>query len=83
MPLVRSDNDIPTIIHKDYKEMGNIFEMFVKFSEKIHCLRATEMNLKVKYHEENNKAKRNLFLGNEAQLAKLLLSKKDEIVELT
>lgn len=80
MPLIRSDNDIPTILHEDYKEVGNIFEMFVKFSEKLHCMRATEMNLKLKYHEENDK--KNLFLGNEAQLAKLLLSKKDEIVEL-
>lgn len=82
MPLVRSDNDIPSILHEEYKEMGNIFETFVKFSENIHCMRATEMNLKIKYHEENDTAKHNLFLANEAQLAKLLLSKKDDIIEL-
>ncbi|KAJ8975470.1 hypothetical protein NQ317_019798 [Molorchus minor] len=58
------------------------FEMFVKYSDNLHCMRATEMNLKVIYHEESDKTRNNWFLGNEAELAKLLLTKRDEIIEL-
>ncbi|KAJ8928907.1 hypothetical protein NQ314_018478 [Rhamnusium bicolor] len=83
MPLIRIDNDITKILDDEYREVGNIFEMFVKFYDKLHCMRATEMNLKIKYHEEVDKQRHNLFLGNEAQLAKLLLTKKDDVIELS
>ncbi|CAH1118707.1 unnamed protein product [Phaedon cochleariae] len=74
MPLVRTDNDISNVIDEDHRNTGNIFEMFLKFSENLHCMRATEMNLRIKYHEEKCPSRRNLFLGTENQLAKLLLT---------
>ncbi|KAJ8928906.1 hypothetical protein NQ314_018477, partial [Rhamnusium bicolor] len=83
MPLIRIDNDITKILNDEYTEVGNIFEMFVKFYDKLHCMRASEMNLKIKYHEEVDKQRHNLFLGNEAQLAKLLLTKRDDVIELS
>ncbi|XP_050503243.1 chondroitin sulfate glucuronyltransferase [Diabrotica virgifera virgifera] len=81
IPLIRIDNDITKILDEEHKDIGNVFEMFLKYHEKLHCMRATEMNLKIKYHEEKNLKKRNLFLGSEAQLAKVLLQK-DKITEL-
>lgn len=54
--------------------------MFVKFHSDLHCMRATEMNLKVRYHDDIDR--KNMFLGNTVQLAKLLLSKEDQIWEL-
>lgn len=56
--------------------------MFVQFGGDIHNMRATESNLKVKYHEENDPKKENWFLGNKAQLAALILSKKSQISEI-
>lgn len=82
IPLIRIDNDITKIIDEDHRNIGNLLEMFVKFHDTIHCMRATEMNLKIKYHEETDLARKNLFLGNEAQLAKFLLQK-NIIPELT
>ncbi|KAJ8951127.1 hypothetical protein NQ318_021571 [Aromia moschata] len=82
MPLIRTDNDIVSILGDEHKNVGNLFEMFVKYTDTLHCMRATEMSLKVVYHEENDKTRKNLFLGNEAELAKLLLTKRDEIIEL-
>lgn len=77
---MRVDNDISKILDEDHKTIGNIFEMFLKHNTNLHCMRATEMNLKVKYHDEFNR--KNMFLGNTGQLAKLLLSKEDEIWEV-
>nr|XP_023018650.1 chondroitin sulfate synthase 2 [Leptinotarsa decemlineata] len=82
MPLVRIDNDIGNIIDEDHKNVGNIFNMFIKFNDKLHCLRAPEMNLKIKYHEEMDLEKHNYFLGNEAQLAKIILTKQNQISEI-
>jgi len=45
-------------------------------------MRATEMNLKVLYHFEKSVDRVNKFYGNEAQLAKLLLTKQEMIPEL-
>lgn len=77
---MRVDNDISKILDDDHKNLGNIFEMFVKHHTDLHCMRATEMNLKVKYHNELNR--KNMFEGNTGQLAKLLLSKEDDIWEV-
>ncbi|XP_050316001.1 chondroitin sulfate glucuronyltransferase [Anthonomus grandis grandis] len=73
VPLVRVDNDISKLI--DIKHTGNIFEMFIKHGGDVHCMRATEMNLKVFYHEEQDENRVNKFYGVDAQLAKLLLTK--------
>ncbi|XP_056637395.1 chondroitin sulfate synthase 2 [Diorhabda sublineata] len=75
IPLIRIDNDISKIIDEDHRNIGNLLEMFVKFHNKLHCMRATEMNLKIKYREETDLARKNLFLGNGVQLAKFLLQK--------
>ncbi|KAG5891796.1 hypothetical protein JTB14_006188 [Gonioctena quinquepunctata] len=82
IPLMRIDNDIVNILDDDYRNVGNIFEMFIKYHDMLHCLRATEMNLKIKYHEEKDLHKKNLFFGNEAQLAKLLLTKQEQVPEI-
>ncbi|CAH0548750.1 unnamed protein product [Brassicogethes aeneus] len=77
IPLMRIDNDISKIIDEDTKNTGNIFEMFLKHHKTLHCMRATEMNLKVIYHDETQLQSKNLFLGNNAQLAKIILNKKE------
>lgn len=70
------DYDIIKLINSKQKRNGNILDMFLKYSENMHCMRATEPNLKVKYHDEVDESKSNWFLGNTAQLATLLLNKK-------
>lgn len=80
VPLMRVDNDISNILNSDHKNVGNVFEMFVKYHSKLHCMRATEMNLKIHYHDDYKG--KNMFLGNSVQLAKILLSKEDEIWEV-
>ncbi|CAG9768082.1 unnamed protein product [Ceutorhynchus assimilis] len=80
IPLIRSDNDLSKLVQKNTR--SNIFEMFLSYGEDIHCMRATEMNLKVFYHPETDQNKLNKFYGNEAQLAKLLLNKQSYIPEL-
>lgn len=77
---MRVDNDISNILNNDHKDVGNVFEMFVKYHSKLHCMRATEMNLKINYHDDFKG--KNMFLGNSVQLSKLLLSKEDEIWEV-
>lgn len=57
--------------------------MFVRHGgDDLHCMRATEPSLRVKYHEEMDAKRENLFLGNKAQLAALILSKKEQISEI-
>lgn len=56
--------------------------MFVRFGGDLHNMRATESNLRVKYHEEIDPRRENIFLGNKAQLAALILSKKEQISEI-
>lgn len=80
IPLMRIDNDISRLLNGDHKDIGNVFEMFVKHGANLHCMRATEFNLRVKYHDEFQK--KNMFLGNTGQLAKLLLTKEDVIWEI-
>lgn len=82
VPLIRVDNDISKILDETAKDKGNIFEMFVQHGGDLHCMRATEMNLKILYHFERDENRKNKFYGNEAQLAKLLLTKQDSIPEL-
>ncbi|KAF2882280.1 hypothetical protein ILUMI_23900 [Ignelater luminosus] len=78
IPIIRTDNDIVQIIHN--KNSGNIFELFMKHSDNLHCMRATEKELKIKYYEEtNNDEQENLFFGTKAQLAKLLLNNQDKM----
>ncbi|XP_022905297.1 chondroitin sulfate glucuronyltransferase [Onthophagus taurus] len=74
LPIVRVDEDLINIIDEDHKRVGNIYEMFLEFSEdQIHNMRATDAALFVRYHEK--KDRNNLFLGNKAQLAKVILDK--------
>lgn len=82
IPIIKSDNDITKILDAVYKSEGNIFEMFVRFGGDLHSMRATEPNLKIKYHEATDPGRENLFLGNKGQLATLILSKKSEISEI-
>lgn len=82
MPLIKTDNDINRILSDKIKKEGNIFEMFVKYSDNLHCMRATEPSLKIKYHEETTEGRCNLFLGSTAQLATLIFSKRDKILEM-
>lgn len=82
LPIVKSDNDIIKILDETHRNIGNVFEMFVRFGGDLHNMRATEPNLRVKYHEETDARRENLFLANKGQLATLILSKKLEISEI-
>ncbi|VEN42805.1 unnamed protein product [Callosobruchus maculatus] len=77
IPLIRIDNDISKLLDEDIIHTGNIFEMFIKYHEKLHCMRATEFSLKIKYHELSERNRVNLFYGNRVQLAKTLMTKKE------
>lgn len=81
LPLTRVDNDITALLDDDIKNTGNIFEMFVNYYETLHCMRATEMNLRVLYHDEKNLTRSNWFIGSEMDLAKSLIAK--EIPEIS
>ncbi|CAH1382142.1 unnamed protein product [Tenebrio molitor] len=84
LPIVRVDNDIADVLSDQYKSVGGgIFEMFVEFGTDLHAMRATEMGLKVKYHEERDPSRCNLFVGSSLQLGRLLLSRENQIVELS
>lgn len=62
------------------KNSGNIFELFMKYSDNLHCMRATEKELKIKYHEVvNDNEQENLFFGTKTQLAKLLLNNQNKM----
>lgn len=76
IPLIRSDNDLPKVIGSGIGE--TVLGLFAKYSDTIHCMRATEKDLRVKYHEEVGRKRTNLFLGTKVQLAKLLLSAQDK-----
>lgn len=81
---MRVDNDIADVLSDQYKSVGGgIFEMFVEFGADLHAMRATEMGLKVKYHEERDPSRCNLFVGSSLQLGRLLLSRENQIVELS
>ncbi|ENN71665.1 hypothetical protein HUJ04_000942 [Dendroctonus ponderosae] len=82
IPLIRTDNDITKLLKSETKKKGNIFDMFLQHGRDVHCMRATEMNLKILYHFEKDRNRMNKFYGNDAQLAKLLLTKGDIIPEL-
>lgn len=77
VPLTRVDNDIVNVLQDVYKERGNVFRMFVEFAKELHCLRAPDMSLKVKYHEEMDENRNNWFLATKTQLAKVILSNSD------
>lgn len=79
IPIVKVDNDLSKILQDEYKNEGNVLDMFVKYGDGIHCMRATESQLKVRYHEELNENRSNWFLGNANHLAHLILGAKDEI----
>lgn len=78
VPIIRVDNDISLLLKDELKNHGNLFEMFLKYSKHLHCMRATESNLIVKYHEETDRNKCNVFLGNGPQMAKMLLTRVKE-----
>ncbi|XP_066255472.1 chondroitin sulfate synthase 2 [Euwallacea similis] len=82
IPLIRVDNDIPKLLTQEVKNKGNLFKMFLLNGDDLHCMRATEMNLRVIHHFDQNGNRANKFYGNEAQLAKLLLTKQESIPEL-
>lgn len=80
IPIVKSDNDVSKVLGDQLR--GNVFELFVRFGGELHCMRATEPALRVRYHEETDARREHLFLGNRGQLATLILSKKGEISEI-
>ncbi|KAF5291737.1 hypothetical protein FQA39_LY14225 [Lamprigera yunnana] len=71
VPLIRNDNDIVKIMNNT--SSGNVYELFVNYSDNLHCMRATEKDLKVRYHEEGLMGRYNLFFGTKLQLAKVIL----------
>ncbi|XP_044764100.1 chondroitin sulfate glucuronyltransferase [Coccinella septempunctata] len=79
MPIIRADTDIATVLKEPFRSRGNLLEMFVETLKDFRHMRATEMNLLIRYHEELDQGKCNKFIGSKSQLAKLLLSKKSEI----
>lgn len=70
VPIVRTDKDIQELLGKNFLEDWDIFPLFVKYSQGIHCMRATDPGLKIKYYDRKQK----YMIGSKAQLAKLILT---------
>lgn len=79
MPIIRTDTEIATVLKDPFKSRGNILEMFVETMKSLRHMRATDMNLLIRYHEELDQEKCNKFIGSKSQLAKLLLKMKTKI----
>lgn len=60
VPIVRTDNDMDTILDRSDKSVNNILDLFILSSVKIHILRAIEPNLRfgaaIKNSIEQNKS---------------------------
>lgn len=50
VPIVRSDNHIENILHREDQSIMNILDLFIKSKLGIHVMRAIEPNLRIKYH---------------------------------
>lgn len=46
VPIVRSDNHIENILHRDDQSITNILDLFIKSKSGIHVMRAIEPNLR-------------------------------------
>lgn len=46
VPIVRTDNDIASIIHREDQSITNILDFFVKSNSNIHVMRAIEPNIR-------------------------------------
>lgn len=59
VPIVRSDNDIDSILERKDQSISNIFALFIKSDSNIHVMRAIEPNLRfgrfIKNYLDNTK----------------------------
>lgn len=46
VPIVRSDNHIESILHREDQSITNILDLFIKSNSGIHVMRAIEPNLR-------------------------------------
>lgn len=75
LPIVRVDTDIDYLLYHPNKHDGNVFKMFLQNTEDLHCMRATDMSLKVIYHEVYGTRSR--FYGTKSQIASFLVQHTD------
>lgn len=47
VPIVRSDNHIESILHREDQSIMNILDLFIKSNSGIHVMRAIEPNLRL------------------------------------
>lgn len=47
VPIVRSDNHIESIVHREDQSIVNILDLFIKSNSGIHVMRAIEPNLRL------------------------------------
>lgn len=47
VPIVRSDNHIESILHREDQSITNILDLFIKSNSGIHVMRAIEPNLRL------------------------------------
>lgn len=70
IPIIRNDRDIKSLTEIKISSKWNIFRLFIKFSEGIHSMRATDHGLKIIYRKDN---KNTIPYASKTQLAKLIL----------
>lgn len=81
LPIVKSDPDISIVLQEEYRQIGNVFEMFIVHLPDVHGMRATEAALKIRYRDETfNTRRQNLFLGTKSQLAKIILEQESALL---
>lgn len=71
--IVRSERDVPQLLSR--AAAWDVFKVFVRFSTRVHCMRAPDPGLAVKYHGHSLS-----WLGSKTQLANLILSYSQSIV---
>lgn len=70
IPIIRNDRDIKSLTEINISSKWNIFRLFIKFSEGIHSMRATDYGLKIIYRKDNMNT---TPYASKTQLAKLIL----------
>lgn len=70
IPIIRNDRDIKSLTEINISSKWNILRLFIKYSEGIHSMRATDHGLKIVYRKDKINS---TPYASKTQLAKLIL----------
>lgn len=84
VPIVRSDNYIETILHRDDQSIKNVLDLFIKSNTGIHVMRAIEPSLRLgrfikNYLNETNSIPRCAFWDTDQSAKCLRIASRKQI----